>query len=72
MATPRANAPDLGQMVLSVVLDGEGHPLFTEMLPDNTADNTVLLPAVDRVRSRLRTSGVCLRVRGGGPGLISV
>jgi transposase len=32
--------PDLKQMVLAVVLDGEGRPLCTEMLPGNTADVT--------------------------------
>jgi len=42
--------PDLNQMVLAVVLDGDGRPLCTEMLPGNTADVTVLLPVVDRLR----------------------
>src|SRR5512144_955624 len=40
--------PDLKQMVLAVVLGGEGRPLCTEMLPGNTADVTVRLPIEDR------------------------
>ncbi len=43
---------DLKQMVLAVVIDGEGRPLCTEMLPGNTAEVTVLLPVVDRLRKR--------------------
>ena len=52
--------PGLRQMVLAVVLDGEGRPVCTEMLPGNTADTTVLLPIVDRLRSRLRIGRVCV------------
>ncbi len=52
--------PDLRQMVLAVVLDGEGRPLCTEMLPGNTADTTVLLPVVDRLRSRFGIGRVCV------------
>ena len=44
--------PDLRQMVLAVVLDGEGRPVCTEMLAGNVADMTVLLPVVDRLRKR--------------------
>ena len=57
--------PDLRQMVVAAVLDGEGRPVCTEMLPGNTADTTVLLPIVDRLRSALRDRP---GVRGGGPG----
>src|SRR5512144_2187305 len=52
--------PDLKQMVLAVVLDGEGRPLCTEMLPGNTADVTVLLPIVDRLRDRFAVGRVCV------------
>ena len=52
--------PDLKQMVLAVVLDGEGRPLCTEMLPGNTADVTVLLPVVDRLRQRFAVGRVCV------------
>ena len=52
--------PDLKQMVLAVVLDGEGRPLCTEMLPGNTADVTVLVPVVDRLRQRFAVGRVCV------------
>ena len=52
--------PDLKQMVLAVVLDGEGRPICTEMLPGNTADVTVLLPIVDRLRDRFAVGRVCV------------
>jgi hypothetical protein len=52
--------PDLKQMVLSVVIDGEGRPVCTEMLPGNTADSTVLLPVVDRLRERFGIGRVCV------------
>src|SRR5512147_1858926 len=50
--------PNLKQMVLAVVLDGEGRPICTEMLPGNTADVTVLLPIVDRLRDRVAVGRV--------------
>src|SRR5512147_1608237 len=52
--------PNLKQMVLAVVLDGEGRPICTEMLPGNTADVTVLLPIVDRLRDRFAVGRVCV------------
>ena len=51
---------DLRQMVLAVVLDGEGRPVCTEMLAGNTADMTVLLPVVDRLRERFGIGRVCV------------
>ena len=52
--------PDLKQMILAVVIDGEGRPVCTEMLRGNTADSTVLLPVVDRLRSRFAIGRVCV------------
>ena len=52
--------PDLRQMVLAVVLDGQGRPVCTEMLAGNTADMTVLLPVVDRLRKRFGIGRVCV------------
>jgi hypothetical protein len=52
--------PDLKQMVLAVIVDGEGRPICTEMLPGNTADATVLLPVVDRLRERFHIGRVCV------------
>ena len=56
----RDHRPDLKQMVLAVVLDGDGRPLCTEMLPGNTAGVTVLLPVVDRLRQRFAVGRVCV------------
>lgn len=52
--------PDLLQMVLAVVMDGDGRPVCTEMWPGNTADVTALLPIVDRLRSRFAIGRVCV------------
>jgi len=52
--------PDLMQMVLGVVVDAEGRPVCTEMWPGNTADVTVLVPIVDRLRARFAIDRVCV------------
>ena len=52
--------PDLKQMILAVVIDGEGRPVCTEMLAGNTSDSTVLLPVVDRLRTRFAIGRVCV------------
>jgi len=52
--------PDLKQMILAVVIDGEGRPICTEMLPGNTADARVLVPIVDRLRERFHIGRVCV------------
>ena len=52
--------PELGQMVLGVVIDAEGRPICTEMWPGNTADVSVLLPIVDRLRTRFAIGRVCI------------
>jgi transposase len=44
--------PDLNQMILAVLLDGDGRPVCTEMWPGNTADVGSLVPVIDRVRKR--------------------
>ena len=44
--------PDLRQMILAVLLDGDGRPVYTEMWPRNTADTSSLVPVVDRLRQR--------------------
>jgi hypothetical protein len=51
---------DLKQMILAVIIDGDGRPICTEMLPGNTADATVLLPVVDRLRERFHIGRVCV------------
>ncbi|MGA2495450.1 MAG: IS1634 family transposase [Roseiarcus sp.] len=52
--------PDLNQMILGLVVDGEGRPICTEMWPGNTADVTTLLPVVDRLRGRFGVGRVCV------------
>ena len=52
--------PDLNQMILAVLLDGEGRPVCTEMWPGNTADVNSLIPAVDRLQRRFRIDRVCV------------
>ena len=52
--------PDLNQMILAVLLDGDGRPVCTEMWPGNTADVTSLIPAIDRLPRRFRINRVCV------------
>jgi transposase len=52
--------PDLNQMILCVVVDGEGRPICTEMWPGNTADVRVLVPVVDRLRHRFAIGRICI------------
>jgi hypothetical protein len=52
--------PDLMQMILCVVIDGAGRPVCTEMWPGNTADVTILVPVVDRLRARFGIGRVCV------------
>jgi Transposase DDE domain len=52
--------PDLYQMIVGVVLDGQGRPICCELWPGNTADVTTLIPVVDRLRSRFGVRRVCI------------
>jgi hypothetical protein len=52
--------PDLKQMVLGMVLSGEGRPICCEMWPGNTTDVTTLLPVVKRLRKRFGIEQVCI------------
>ena len=52
--------PDLAQMILALVVDAEGRPICTEMVPGNTADVTVLLPVVERLRTRFGITRACV------------
>ena len=52
--------PDLRQMILAVVLDGEGRPVCSEMWPGNTADVTSLVPVVDRLTRRFAIGRICI------------
>ena len=52
--------PDLKQMVVGMVLSGEGRPICCEMWPGNTTDVTTLLPVVRRLRERFGIAQVCV------------
>jgi Transposase DDE domain len=52
--------PDLYQMVVGAVLDGQGRPICCELWPGNTSDVTTLIPVVDRLRSRFGVRRVCI------------
>jgi Transposase DDE domain len=52
--------PDLPQMILAVILDGDGRPVCCEMWPGNTADVTSLVPVVERLRQRFAIARVCI------------
>ena len=52
--------PDLKQMVVGAVLDGEGNPICCELWPGNTADVKTLVPIVDRLREKFAISRICI------------
>ena len=52
--------PDLKQMIIGAILDGQGRPICCELWPGNTADVTTLVPVVDRLRTRFGVGKVCI------------
>jgi transposase len=52
--------PDRKQMVVGVVLDGQGCPLCCELWPGNVTDVKTLIPIVDRLRKRFRIGSICV------------
>ena len=52
--------PDRKQMVVGVILDGQGRPLCCELWPGNVTDVTTLIPVVDRLRKRFRIRSICI------------
>ena len=52
--------PDLKQMIVGAVLDGQGRSICWELWPGNKADVTTLIPVVDRLRSRFGVTKVCI------------
>ena len=52
--------PDLRQMILAVLIDGDGRPVCSEIWPGNTADVTTLIPVIDRLRRRFAIARVCV------------
>lgn len=52
--------PDLKQMVVGVVLDDRGTPVFCEMWPGNTTDVKTLVPVCDRMKKRFAIDRFCI------------
>ena len=52
--------PELKQMVVGAVLDGNGRPICCELWPGNTTDVTTLVPVANRLSSRFSVDRVCL------------
>jgi hypothetical protein len=51
---------DLRQMILAVLIDGDGRPVCSEMWPGNTADVSTFIPVIDRLRRRFDIARVCV------------
>ena len=54
------NRPDLKQMIVGAILDGEGRPICCQMWPGNVADVKTLLPVVERLKERFGISSMCI------------
>lgn len=52
--------PDLKQMIVGAVLDGNGHPICCELWPGNVSDVTALMPVVEKLKDRFGISSVCI------------
>jgi len=52
--------PDRKQMIVGIILDGEGRPLCCEFWPGNVTDVKTLIPVVDRLRQRFRVRSICI------------
>ena len=50
----------LKQVVLGIVLDGDDRPIASFLMPGNTADVTMLLPVVRRLRERFGIARACI------------
>jgi transposase len=51
---------DCKQMVVGVILDGDGRPLCCELWPGNVTDVKTLIPVVDRLQQRFRIRSICI------------
>jgi hypothetical protein len=52
--------PDLPQIVVGVVMDGQGIPICCETWPGNTTDVKTLSPVIRRMESRFHVRSVCV------------
>ena len=51
---------DRKQMIVGMILDGEGRPLCCEFWPGNVTDVKTLIPVVDRLQQRFRIRSICI------------
>lgn len=56
----KAHRPDLKQMILGVVIDGEGKPICSQMWPGNVTDVKTLIPISERLRKRFLIKKICI------------
>ncbi len=56
----KSHRPDLKQMVVGMVLDSDGNPVCSELLPGNTSDMKTLIPVARRLKERFGISRVCI------------
>jgi len=52
--------PDENQMVVGVVMDGEGRPIACPMWPGNTTDAATIAPVAASLRERFGVSDICI------------
>ena len=52
--------PDTYQIVVGMVLDGEGNPVCSEIWPGNTTDVTSLIPVAARLKERFGIERICI------------
>jgi hypothetical protein len=52
--------PDEAQMVVGVVMDGEGRPIACPMWPGNTTDAATIVPVATSLRERFGVSDICI------------
>ncbi len=56
----KEHRPDLRQMILAVLIDGDARPVCSEIWPGNTADLNSLVPVVERLRRRFAIDRICI------------
>lgn len=52
--------PDLSQMIVAFVVDGDGRPICSKMWPGNTADVSVLVRVINRLQARFGIQRACM------------
>ena len=52
--------PDLKQVVVAIILDNQGNPLCSEIIPGNITDVTTLVPVTQRLKSRFGIEKICI------------